>query len=213
MTLVTKPEFSGNGEDLRLAVTARWKDREALHGHGPDGNSLYRLPPVRYLPSEAPRVIGVTEGIDVLAEIYDSLGETLVVRGRTFTITATELRDRMVKVGISNDLREYHSQSTWLALNQDRYKEYVRTGQDRKRREILERTFVGNLLSLSKGVGYTVPERIMVRIHRWRERDIQVKGMPLLGFDVTLTTNFVLPAEIGVGRHAALGFGRFRLVG
>jgi len=209
LTLVTKPEFKGTAEGLRLGITGHWKDHDVLHGHDADGSSLYRLPPVRYLPAKAPRVIALGAGIEIMPEMYDSLGETIRVRRDVFVIKASELRDHTVKIGLSDDLHEYHNQSLWLALNQDRYKEYIRMGLAQKRREILERTFIGNLLSLSKGVGYTVPERVMVRIHRWREKNIVVKGTPMLGFDVDLTTNFILPEDIGIGRHATLGFGRF----
>lgn len=209
LTLVTRPQFKGTSEDLRLGITGHWKDRDVLHGHDAGGSSLYRLPPVRYLPFDGPKLVALGPGIEVMQDIYDSLGEEIRVHSQIFVITASEMRDYTVKLGISNDLHEYHNKSVWLALNQERYKEYIRMGLAQKRRDLLERTFVGNLLSLSKGVGYTVPERIMVRIHKWREKNIVVKGTSMLGFDVNLTTNFILPEEIGIGRHAALGFGRF----
>jgi len=209
LSIFTQPPFKGNGEDLRLAVTAHWKDDPALHGHGTDGRPLYRLPPVRYLPGPVPRIVGINEGIRKIELLYDSIGEVLVVRKTRYTIEATEFKDFSVQIGCSERLFRYKSISTWIALNQDRYKEYIRTGSTRTRKRILERVFVGNLLSLSKGIGYTVTDTIMVNIEKWEETTVELKGLPLLGFRVILTTNFILFPDVGIGRHTSLGFGRF----
>ena len=209
LTLITKPEFKGTAEDLRLGITGHWQDRDMLHGHNPDGSSIYRMPPVRYLPAKKPKVVALGTGIEELQTMYDSLGEKIHIRGQVFVIIASEMRDRTVFLGISNELYEYHSISPWLALNQKRYQQYIRMGLPEKRRKLLEQVFTGNLLSLSKGIGYTVPDQIMVRLNSWHERNIDVKKTPMLGFHVVLTTNFILPSIIGIGRHASLGFGRF----
>ncbi len=211
LTMVTRPDFAGTTQDLRLAVTGQWKDRDALHGHGQDGRSLYRLPPVRYLGGKEPRIVAVGQGIEQLQEIYHSLGTQLRVRGRVFRVIATELTEKTVDFGLDDTLYEYKTVTPWLALNQEKYHRYIRMGVAAERRALLESVFVGNLLALSKGLGYTVEGRIMAKIHQWSEQDVTVKDVPVLGFRARITTNFILPVELGIGKHAALGFGRFKV--
>jgi len=209
LLIYTEPPFNGNGEELRKAVTGKWKNRTPLHGHDSEGRPIYWFPPVRYLPGNIPRLVALDKGMDELENIYSSLGEELIVGSKAFIITATEMLDFTVRLGVSDELHTYYSISPWVALNQRRYEEYQRIGSRIERMKLLEKIFIGNLLVLAKGVGYTVEDKLFAKIHSSKEIPWKFKGMNVLGFIVELTTNFQIPVELGLGKHTSLGFGRF----
>ncbi|MBN2434545.1 MAG: CRISPR-associated endonuclease Cas6 [Spirochaetes bacterium] len=211
LVLYTKPDFEGDGESLRMAVTACWKDKKALHGHGYNGKPIYWLPPIRYLPGKCPRLIALKTGIEDLDEIYAGLGNNLCVGSISFKIIATEIVDKRIPFGLYDESVTYNSVSPWFALNQKKYEEYNLLGDGRKRTDLLEKVFIGNLLALSKGIGYFVEKPILVKIQRYKEQLVEYKGIPMIAFQISVITNFILPAELGIGKHVSLGFGRFRL--
>jgi len=209
LIIYTDPHFEGNGDDLRLAITGHWKNRKAFHGHHEDGKPIYWLPPVRYLGGIQPRIVAIKSGISDLDNIYQGLEEVLRLGKEEFRITATEMSDKTVAFGLSESLYTYISISPWVALNQKRFEEYICSGNKSKRKNLLENIFIGNLLSLSKGLGYHVESRILAKLHSFIDEPIKFKEVPLTTFKIKITTNFILPEAIGIGRHTSLGYGRF----
>ena len=210
LIIYTEPKFTGGGEELRKAITGKWKDRQPLHGHDDNGAPIYWLPPVRYLPGAIPKVVALASGINELEEIYAALGETIRVGSHSFTISATEMLDITVPFGLSNKLHTYETISPWIALNRKRWEEYIRAGNNDRKANILEDIFIGNLLSLSKGVGYRVEGKIQVKLHSFKERQVRFKELKLTAFLIKITANFLIPSQLGIGRHTSLGFGRFK---
>jgi len=211
LLIYTNPEFQGDGESLRKAVTACWKNKKELHGHTSEGKPIYWLPPVRYIPEKRPRLVALKSGIGELEEIYLGLGKRLCVGLKSFMIMATEIIERNLPFGLFDQLFTYNSISPWIALNQKRYEEYLCLGDWIKRNSLLEKVFKGNLLALSKGIGYFVEKPILAKLQSCKELTIEYKGIPVKAFYISIITNFVLPEELGIGKHVSLGFGRFRL--
>jgi hypothetical protein len=209
LLLYTDPDFEGDGESLRTAVTACWENKKALHGHNCDGKPIYWLPPIRYIPGKKPRLIAIKTGIRDLEEIYMGLGKNLCVGSISFKIVATEIVDKKIPFGLFDKLFTYFSVSPWFALNQKKYEEYNLLGNRIRRINLLEKIFKGNLLALSKGIGYFVEKPILAKIQRYKEITVEYKGIPMIAFNISVITNFVLPAELGIGKHVSLGFGRF----
>ena len=210
LVLYTEPDFKGDGESLRTAVTACWKNKKALHGHDRNGKPIYWLPPIRYIPENRPRLVALKSGIEELEEIYVALGKNLCVDSISFKVVATEIVDKKIPFGLFDKLVTYISVSPWFALNQKKYEEYNLLGDRIKRINLLEKVFIGNLLALSKGIGYFVEKPILAKLQRYKELMVEYKGIPMIAFQISVITNFVLPAELGIGKHVSLGFGRFR---
>ena len=74
----------------------------------------------------------------------------------------------------------------WLALNEKNYSEYVTSN---KKEAILKRTLVGNLLSMSKGLGYVVKNNLKVEMNI-KKTPATLKGTPMIGFLGTFPVNF-----------------------
>jgi hypothetical protein len=88
--------------------------------------------------------------------------------------------------------------SPWLALNEKDYEQYQKLGSWAKKKEFLEKILIGNIISMSKGLGYTVPEPIKANIQKMREVQTSLKGTPMLGFLGTFSVNPVRKFKKGL---------------
>ena len=76
-----------------------------------------------------------------------------------------------------------------------------------ERRELLENILIGNILSVSKSLGYTVAEPIKAEIGKMREVKTRLKDVPMIGFLGTFSVNFEIPDYWGIGKSVSRGFG------
>ena len=76
-----------------------------------------------------------------------------------------------------------------------------------KKEELLESILIGNIISMSKSLGYTVPEPIKANIENIKEVPTSLKGTPMLGFLGTFSVNFEIPDYWGIGKSVSRGFG------
>ena len=91
----------------------------------------------------------------------------------------------------------------FLALNQDNHLIWLRSNPF-ARRALLERIVVGNLLSLSKGIGLHVEENLHANVDLSASEWHDLKpSMPLLGFRGFIQTNFLLPDGWGIGKSSS----------
>ncbi|MBW1679139.1 MAG: CRISPR-associated endonuclease Cas6, partial [Deltaproteobacteria bacterium] len=100
----------------------------------------------------------------------------------------------------------------WLALNEKNYEKYQRVGRWEKKKELLEKILIGNIISMSKSLGYTVPKPIKATIDKLREVKTSLKGTPMLGFLGTFSVNFEIPDYWGIGKSVSRGFGTIKRV-
>ena len=68
---------------------------------------------------------------------------------------------------------------------------------------MLVKILIGNIISMSKGLGYTVPEPVKAEIHRLKETQTALKGTSMLGFIGTLSANFEIPDYWGIGKSVS----------
>lgn len=70
----------------------------------------------------------------------------------------------------------------------------------------------GNIISMSKGLGYTFPAPIKANVHKIREVQTWLKGTPMLGFLGTFSVNFDIPDYWGIGKSVSRGFGTVKRI-
>ena len=95
----------------------------------------------------------------------------------------------------------------WLALNEENYGKYTKLTNWQAKKELLAKTLVGNIISMSKGLGYTISEPIRADILKVREVKTFLKGTPMLGFLGEFCVNFAIPDYFGLGKSVSRGFG------
>jgi hypothetical protein len=178
-----------------------------LHHHLPNGKLLYTYPFVQYKYIGGNLLImGINDGVPSVLKLFDTLNEVQIEQ-KFKSIIFKELT-------VYEDLFEesefhipYKFISPWLALNEENYKKYIRTDMRTKRKELLERVLIGNILSMAKCIGYSVESELQCKILSFKEEKVTLKGQPFVGFDAKFLINFVIPDHLGLGKSVSRGFG------
>jgi hypothetical protein len=188
-------------------------DNPYAHQHQPDGSFVYHYPCIQYKVIEGDCfLIGFKEGIEIVRKTFHEL-KCLNINGRWEEILAKGLESYKASFSLVTNHVTYSFLTPWLALNEKNYEKYQKFGMWSKRKELLENILVGNLLSMSKSLGYTVTEPIREEIKNFKEVRTKLKDVPMIGFLGTFSVNFEIPDYWGIGKSVSRGFGTVKKVG
>src|SRR5208283_4282891 len=157
-----------------------WEDSYA-HQHDEAGKLIYRYPRVQYKTLNGGcLLISFEEGREMTAKMFNNI--TSVNIGGLKEIVSKGIEDYSSPFGISNEHLSYSFLTPWLALNEKNYEKYQQRGAWPKKKDLLESILIGNIISMSKSLGYTVPEPIKATIQNLNEVQAKLKGTSMLGF-------------------------------
>lgn len=197
---------------LRGAMAGKFPQYTLLHHHLEAGRLLYQYPRIQYkVINGAPMIVGIQEGIAILEKIYGGIGE--ITLGPCGPNLHSELKIELAEetFGVADDLFEYFFATPWMALNQRNYSQYVESPKEGRSR-LLKSILVGNILSLSKSLGYDVRSHILTSL-RLSEMASNFKDNRMLSFRGKFLVNFRIPEFLGLGKSVARGFGTVVRVG
>ena len=117
------------------------------------------------------------------------------------------VQEKEVIFGSTSFFNQYQILTPWLSLNKSNYQQYQKIENQTKKNNFLEKMVINNTISMSKGLGYTVPAPIEANITEIREIQTSLKGNPMLGFLGTFSVNFEIPDYWGIGKSVSRGFG------
>lgn len=203
------PRCVGQGEatHLRGFFGREFADEIMLHHHEADGRLRYEYPKVQFkvIDREA-RLIGFNEGAQLVTRIWTEVDQTKI-GDEVLPIIDAKLSRRQDFVGESDYPIAYRFRTPWLGLNQENHAKYDRITDPASRRELLERSLVGNSLSFAKGFKHHVQSRIVADCGELKEVSIRFKGVPMIGFIGVMRANFHIPDHAGIGKSVSRGFG------
>ncbi len=178
-----------------------------LHNHvGTEGGLRHSYPLVQYKVIRGTgTIIGIGEGADLVSRIGAEIKE-LDIDGRIVPVHEVDLQQGPAKFGVTSDLNYYKFLTYWIALKQERYREFRQMRED-ERPALLERTLVGNILSCFKGLDFRVSERIQLTISSYQTQGVNFKNERLIGFECSFYSNALIPEYLGLGKASARGFG------
>jgi hypothetical protein len=192
---------------LRGFIGRQFPHLRLLHNHGNDNSLIYTFPRALYqIINGDALIIGIDEGIDSVKLIQSALSQ-LSLNGVTYDILEKSGVECEIDFGLMRTPGSYSFLTPWLALNEKNYDKYQRLGGWGKKKELLESVLIGNIISMSKSLGYTVPEPIKANIQYLKEVQAKLKGTPMLGFLGNFSVNFEIPDYWGIGKSVSRGFG------
>lgn len=203
----------GTPDKLRGFFAERFLDYILIHQHLADNKLLYKSPLIQYkFLDRKPFVLGINDGADILQKIHEDI-DYLKIGHTEYQIKEKTIVLRTDYFGTTDASYSYSFLTPWLALNEKNYEKYQKIGTWAKKKELLEKILIGNIISISKSLGYTVPEPIKANIGRLREVPTKLKGIPMLGFLGTFSVNFEIPDHWGIGKSVSRGFGTVKRMG
>ena len=192
---------------LRGAVGNLLRDDSLFHQHDLDGKPVYRYPLIQYkVLNQKGLILGLAKGAESLSELK-LLGSTLVMGNSSYKVVQQQTSYSIVDVGYSSSLFQYDFMTPWIALNENNFEKYQKIGNQLRRKNLLTKILTGNLLSMSKGIGYSATNTIYSEIYHFEEVNTSLKGNPMLGFSARFAANFVIPDLWGIGKSVSRGFG------
>jgi hypothetical protein len=192
---------------LRGAVGNLLRNNYLFHQPNSDGKTVYRYPLIQYKVFDKKGIIlGSAKGAEDLAEIQ-FLGFSLVMGNTSYEVVQQQTSHSMVNVGYSSKLFHYEFITPWIALNEKNFEKYQKIGLQIRRKHLLAKILTGNLLSMSKGVGYNAKNPIYSEIYHFEEVNTTLKGNPMVGFNAQFAVNIVIPDLWGLGKLVSRGFG------
>jgi hypothetical protein len=205
LTLKSTQPIRGSSVQLRGFFATKFNEYVLLHQHNTD-KFIYNYPLVQYkMINKMPTVIGINEGAAVLIEIYDQYDE-IKLNNKVYEIVERGISYKNEEFGLSNKFQTYSFKTPWFALNQENFTDRYKKISTAEQKELLRKTLVGNILSMSKSLGYTVPEKIKceMNLHPGSSR---LKGLEIATFKGEFMINFLIPDYFGLGKSVSRGFG------
>ncbi|BBL63100.1 CRISPR-associated endonuclease Cas6 [Methanosarcina mazei] len=205
LTLVPDRKVGTNPSKLRGFFATRFNEYTLLHQHNCD-KLIYMYPLIQYnILKGTPLVIGINEGVEVLQEIFNKY-EKIELDGSTYEILEKKISFKEQDFGLSDKFHTYNFETPWFALNQENFTNKYQRMNPSEQKELLRKTLVGNILSMSKSLGYTVPSQIKC------EPDLHpgigsMKGVKIATFKGKFMVNFLIPDYFGLGKSVSRGFG------
>lgn len=211
LTLESDKPIKEGASKLRGFFATKFAEYALLHQHDVD-KLIYRYPKIQYkMIDGTPLVLGIEEGADVLKEIYDKYDE-IRLDENTYSIVGRGIILKEEDFGLSDKIYSYRFITPWIALSQKNYEKYWKSDRAGQR-ELLRRTLIGNILSASKGLDYTVSGEIKLDIGgKLTPEKCFIKKTPLVGFECDFMVNFNIPDIMGLGKSVSRGFGAVRSV-
>ncbi|WP_186431019.1 CRISPR-associated endonuclease Cas6 [Clostridium sp. BSD9I1] len=198
------PRYS---EKIRGYLGNKYIENNLLHNHVED-KFLYRYPLVQYkVLSQVPIIIGINEGADIVANI-GIMDDGLILDGTEYNTFQKKIIKSKLNFECTEDYIRYKFVIPWIALNQKNSEVYKGSNKI-DQEEILKKILIGNIISISKSLGYTVDKKISCWINL-KEKEVKLKGIRHIGFLGEFKVNFRIPDYLGIGKSVSKGFGTIK---
>jgi hypothetical protein len=176
-----------------------------LNNHLEDGRFQYRYPLVQYKVIEKiPLLTGLEEGARLLTELFLKIKE-LKIDDTVYPVYQKNIENKIVDIGVDDDLHQYEFKTLWMSLNQENYKKYI-NADSKQQNQQLKNILIANILSFYKAFDLITDKKIMATLEV-TEHSTKFKDKKMLGFKGKFSTNAILPNNIGIGKSVSRGFG------
>lgn len=205
LILKTDLKLTASPTKVRGYIGNTFKDYPILHNHYSNDKFLYSYPYVQYKVINGDvLIVGIDEGADLVKKIAPEL--SVLSLDREYIITEKLIHEKEFDIKPSSEEKHYEFITPWMGLNQGNYKKYTNTKSWKDKKEILNKVLVGNLLSMSKGLGIIINKRLYAKTH-FDEKIVEYKGVKMNAFAGEFKIHYDIPDYFGLGKGVSQGFG------
>lgn len=205
LSLKTDKHISATPSKVRGFIGNQFNEFSVLHNHIDKGKFVFSYPLVQYkIIDDSIVIIGIDEGGEVLKKISSEL--SILNLDKKYEIKEKILHEKEVDIKPSSEEKHYKFISPWLGLNQNNYQKYINSKSWKEKKEILNKVLVGNILSMSKGLGIVVNKRLYAKTH-FDEKIVEYKGVKMNAFAGEFKIHYDIPDYFGLGKGVSQGFG------
>jgi len=211
LTLESDQPIKGKAHELRGYFANKFNDYILLHQHQFD-KVIYQYPRIQFKMIEnKPLILGLNEGTDVLVELQNKY-EYIRLGENNYQIFEEGLSLKNQPFEATDNVFAYEFITPWFALNQGNYQKFYNLPNKKSRDEFLSKILIGNLISISKSFGYTIPSKLSCSVEL-KIRKGQMKDIKIMTFIGRFFINFNMPDFIGLGKSVSKGFGTIKKIG
>ena len=194
---------------FRGAIIKLLPQKEVLfHNHINDGYR-YAYPLIQYkrLNNKA-ALFCIGEGVENIGVFFASHNFNVRIGNKRHCLQIEEVNAKLVDIACDTEQIYSYQLTNWLPLNEENYSQFTQTSDTEEQLIMLQRILTGNILSMLKGLGIRVEQRVEVHIKHLEERpNVIFKGVKLYCANISFDSNVLLPQHVGLGKHASVGFG------
>lgn len=199
---------------FRGVVGNTFKEYDLIHNHDQNGKLYYRYPLIQFkLINREPGIVSISDkAVKIFSEIFMKLNQ-IEIDGTAIPIYEKNLQVEDNIFGYFEEKVAYEFVSPWIGLNQKNYKRYVGADSKKEKDYILRQSLIGNILSMSKYLGYWLEECQEIKAElKLSERKVNLKGKTMLGFVGIFKVSFAIPDYLGIGKSVSRGFGTVKRI-
>lgn len=189
------------------------REHVAFHNHIGENAYHYHYPYIQYKQQGGyAALLCIEDGVEDMQAFFQKKRPQIRIGDREVSLDVRSVQLNQFQVQIWDKLFEYRLYN-WLPLNEKNYGMYLSLDRVDDRLMLLKRILIGNILSMAKGIGWTVDKEIVLDIREiLAEKVITYKNVKLKSFDVRFSSNVFIPNMLGVGKGASTGFGVIRQI-
>lgn len=195
---------------LREAISSKVGPESILFHNQKGLGYRYGYPVIQYKCFQnRPVLICIGEGVDEVYHYFSQPGWSVEIEisGRTLPMKILDIRAKEYLMEVSDQMfayRIYH----WVSLNQEAHREFLQIAGLPEQIPFLEKKMTANILSMARGIGWYVEEKIETKIRRFSFLEtVNIKGVRMPSMYADFTCNIKLPHAVGLGKNAGIGYG------
>jgi len=202
--LKTDETVLSNVSRIRGFIGNEFKEYNVLHNHY-GKNFVFTYPRVQFKQfNDSILILGINEGGEVLKKISSDLN--YLELDKKYKITEKIIHESIFNIQPTPDEKHYKFVTPWIALNTHNYQKFKKMNNWRNKKILLNKILVGNILSLSKGLGIIVNKKLHAKSFLNEEYTIY-KSVRMNSFNGEFKIHYDLPDYMGIGKGVSHGFG------
>ena len=193
---------------FRGAVIHAMNNPNILFHNHLNENYRYAYPLIQYKRIHGnAAIVCVNEGADAVGELLSQCDFDFKIGNRQVKMEIESVKAHKCRIQLWNTTFNYRLHR-WMPLNSRNYQAYAALESLAEKAAFLEKTLVGNVLSMAKGLGLFFDKPVVCKIQSISEPYlIPYKGIKMEVFNIHFSSNVSLPQYAGLGKHASLGAG------